>query len=326
MSNPILDRVQQDAQRGYAGFRDSGAQAPQQGYGQQQYGQQPGYAPQQYGQAPAGYGQRPGYQQPGYRQAGYGQPQPGFGQPGPVGGFGGGDGGGRAITLDDVLMRTGALFAVMLAVAAIGWTLSSMAPAIGGLMMMVGLVGTIGMALFMMFRRKPVGVAMAVLYAALEGAFVGPISGFYHATYDTTGSSVFESIVTQAILATLCVFGAMLVLYRTGVIKVTQKFRAIVSMMIVGYFVFSLINLGYMLFFDGSPFGFGGTGWLGIAISVFGTGLAAVTLALDFDAIDTAIRTHAPVSYGWHLAIGLLVTLVWLYLELLRLLARLRSD
>ncbi|UUZ44125.2 Bax inhibitor-1/YccA family protein [Janibacter limosus] len=324
MSNPILDRVQKDAQRGYAGFRDTGR--PQQGYSQPRagYGQQ-GYAPQQggYGQAPGGYGQQPYGRAP----AGHGQqPQPGYGQPGPVGGLGGDGGGGRAITLDDVLMRTGALFAVMLAVAAVGWGLSAMVPALGSIMLMVGLVGTIGMSLFMMFRRKPVGAVVAVLYAVLEGALVGPISGFYHAIYDAPGTSVFESIVTRAIPATLCVFGAMLVLYRTGVIKVTAKFRAIVSMMIVGYFVFSLINLGYMMFFDGSPFGFGGTGWLGIAISVFGTGLAAVTLALDFDAIDTAIRTSAPVSYGWHPAIGLLVTLVWLYLELLRLLARLRSD
>lgn len=314
MSNPILDRVQQDAQRGYAGFRDSGTQAPQQGYGQ---------APQQ------GYGQPPAYGQQGYGQPrqGYGQvPQPGYGQPGPMGGFGGDGGGGRAITLDDILMRTGALFAVMLAVAGVGWTLSAYAPGLGGMMMMVGLVGTIGMSLFMMFRRKPVGVAVAVLYAVLEGAFVGPISGFYHAAYDPAGSSVFESIVTQAILATLCVFGAMLVLYRARVITVTQKFRAIVSMMGLGYFVFMLINLGYVAFFGGSPFGFGGTGWLGIGISLFGAGLAAVTLTLNFDSIETAIRTGAPVSYGWHLAIGLLVTLVWLYLELLRLLARLRSD
>lgn len=311
MSNPILDRVEKDAQRGYAGFRNSGSPTQQQNYGQQGYGQ-----------APAGYGQQ-GFGQP---QQGYGQPQPGFGQPGPVSGLGGDGGGERPITLDDVLMRTGALFAVMLAVAAIGWTLSAMAPAIGGIMMMVGLAGTIGMSLFMMFRRKPVGMALAVAFAVLEGCLVGPISGFYHAAFDPAGSSVFESIVTQAILATLCVFGSMLVLYRTGVIKVTAKFRAILTMMVVGYFIFSMINLGYMLFFDGSPFGIGGSGMLGIGLSLLGTGLAAATLALDFDAIDTAIRTQAPVSYGWHLAIGLLITLVWLYLELLRLLARLRSD
>lgn len=312
MSNPILGRVEQDAQRGYAGFRDAGAPAPQQGYGQA--------SPQQ-----GGY-QQQGFPQQGFPQQGYGQPQPGFGQPGPGGGFGGGGGGGRAVTLDDVLMRTGALFGVLLVVAAVGWTLAAVAPAIGSLMMMVGLFGTIGMALFMMFRRKPVGAGLAVVYAAVEGAFVGPISAFYHQNFDTVGGSIFESIVTQAILATLCVFGAMLVLYKTGIITVNQKFRAIMGMALVGYFIFSMINLGYMLFFDGSPFGFGGTGWLGIGISLFGTGLAAMTLAIDFDDISIAIQTGAPVNYAWHLSIGLLITLVWLYLELLRLLARLRSD
>lgn len=324
MTNPILGRVEQDAQSGYAGFRDT--QAPQQqygqaGYGQQQYGQQ-GYAPQQgYGQQPYG-GQVP--QQ--YGQQGYGQPQPGYGQPGPVGGFGGGDGGGRALTLDDVLVRTGALFAVVVGVAAAAWVGSSLSPAIGGLAWMAGLVGTLAIGLFIMFRRKPIGAALAVVYAAFEGLFVGAISQNYATVFDEPGTPIFEGIVVQAVLATLCVFGAMLVLYRTGVIKVTAKFRAIVGMALVGYFVFSLINLGYMLFFDGAPFGFGGTSLLGIGISLFATGLAAVTLALDFDSIETAIRTGAPVGYGWHLAIGLVVTIVWLYLEILRLLARLRAD
>ena len=298
-----------------------GNQAAQQANQQQpgQQGQQPHQQPnQQGGQYGQGYGQQYG--------AGYGQPQPGFGQPGPVGGFGGDGGGGRSLTLDDVLMRTGALFGVLLVVAAGAWTASAISPALGGLALLVGLVATLGMGIFLAFRRKPVGVVLAVVYAAFEGLFVGAISQSYGAAFDPPGTPIFESIVVQAVLATLCVFGAMLLLYSTGIIKVTQKFRAIVSMMVLGYFVFSMINLGYMIFFDGSPFGFGGTGWLGIGISVFGTGLAAVTLALDFDNIETAIRTQAPVSYGWHLAIGLLVTLVWLYLELLRLLARLRSD
>ena len=96
MSNPLLNRVTNDAQRGYAGFRESGVRT-QQGYGAQ------GYAPQQ----PGPYG-----------QPGYGRPQPGFGEPGSAPGLGGDGGGGRAITLDDVIMRTGALFAVLVAVAA----------------------------------------------------------------------------------------------------------------------------------------------------------------------------------------------------------------
>ena len=96
-------------------------------------------------------------------------------------------------------------------------------------------------------------------------------------------------------------------------------------MAVLGYFVFALVNLGYALITD-TPFGIGGSSGLGIAISVFAIGLASVTLALDFDNIETAIRTNAPESYSWTLALGLLATLVWLYLEILRLLGRLRSE
>lgn len=304
MSNPLLNRVTNDAQRGYAGFRESGVRS-QQGFGGQ------GYSPQQPGQ---------------YGQQGYGRPQPGFGEPGSAPGLGGDGGGGRAITLDDVITRTGALFAVLVAVAAAAWVASAVAPALGGILFMVGLVGTLGLGLYIAFRRKPVGPTLAMVYAVVEGVFVGAISQTYHVMFDATGGSVFESIVTQAVLATLCVFGSMLLLYKTGVIKVTDKFRSIVSMMVMGYFVFSLINLGYMLFFDGSPFGFGGTGWLGIGISLFAIGLAAVMLTLDFDNIDKAISTGLPASFAWTLAIGLVITLVWLYLEILRLLGRLRSE
>ena len=223
-------------------------------------------------------------------------------------------------------MRTGALFGVLLVVAAGAWTASAISPALGGLALLVGLVATLGMGIFLAFRRKPVGVVLAVVYAAFEGLFVGAISQSYGAAFDPPGTPIFESIVVQAVLATLCVFGAMLLLYSTGIIKVTQKFRAIVGMMTLGYFVFALINLGYALFFGGAPFGIGGSGLLGIGISLFATGLAAVNLAIDFDNISLAIRTQAPVNYGWTLALGLVITVVWLYLELLRLLARLRSD
>lgn len=316
MSNPILNRVETDAKRGYAGFRDSGAQSPQQSYGQQTHG-----APQHYGQQ-QGHGQAQAYGQ----QQGYGQPQPGFGQPGPVPGMGGWDGGGRTLSIDDVLTRTATLFAVLLAVGGLAWAATVVSPPLGSAAWMVGLAGSLGLGLYIAFRRKPVRAGLAVTYAAFEGLFVGAISAAYHQMFDVPGTGVFESIVTQAVVATLCVFGSMLLLYKTGVIKVTAKFRSIVSMMVMGYFVFSLINLGYMLFFDGSPFGFGGTGWMGIGISLFAIGLASVMLTLDFDSIDRAINTGAPVSYGWHLAIGLLITLVWLYLEILRLLGRLRAD
>ena len=126
-------------------------------------------------------------------------------------------------------------------------------------------------------------------------------------------------------IGTLCVFAAMLMLYKTGLVKVTAKFRSVVSMMLVGYLLFALVNLVFALVTN-TPFGIGGTGIIGIGISVFAIGLAAVTLMLDFDDIETAIATGAPVKYSWLLGMGLLVTLVWLYLEILRLLGRLRSS
>lgn len=311
MTNPILSRVEDDARNGYVGFRDT-ASTPQGGFQQTQT---------------QGYGQAQGYGQTA-PQPGYGHPQPGFPQQGgPVGGFGGdGGGGGRSVTLDDVLMKTGALFALLLAVAVPSWLLT---PAIGPVLWGVGLVGTLGIMLFLMFK-KTVSVPLIIAFTVFEGMFVGAISATYSNVFDSAAGgqtgSIFEGIVVQAVLATVCVFGAMLFLYRSGLVKVTQKFRAVVGMMTLGYFVFALINLGYMVFFDGSPFGFGGTGIVGIGISVFATGLAAVNLMLDFDSIDMAIRTGAPEKYSWQLAFGLMVTVVWLYLEILRLLARLRSE
>lgn len=319
MSNPILNRVEKDAQRGYAGFRDSGVEYPQQGHAPTQgYGQPQGYA------SPQGYGQP---QQP-YGQPGYEQPQPGFGGPGTVPGHGGdgGGGGGRAITLDDVMMKTGALFAVLLTVAAVSWFAVAAVPALYAPAIMGSLVAVIGLSLYFAFSKKPVSPALAMVFAAIEGVLVGAASVAYHLMFDTPGTPIFESLVTQAVLATLCVFGAMLTLYKTGIIKVTQKFRSMVLMAGAAYFVFAIINFGYAWFFSGGPFGFGGSGPLGIGISLFATGLAAVYLTLDFDNIETAIVTGAPQQYAWTLAIGLVATLVWLYLEILRLLARLRSD
>ncbi len=116
----------------------------------------------------------------------------------------------------------------------------------------------------------------------------------------------------------------MLIAYKTGLIKVTEKFRRIMTMALIGYAIFALVNFGYAVVTN-TQFGIGGSGGLGIAISLFAVGLAAFTLALDFDSIEYAIRTGAPQKYSWLLAHGLIVTLVWLYIEFLRLLGRLRN-
>ena len=116
----------------------------------------------------------------------------------------------------------------------------------------------------------------------------------------------------------------MFLAYRSGLIKVTAKFRRIVTMMIFGYAIFAIVNVLYAVI-GNNAWGFGGSGGVGIAISLFAVGLASVTLALDFDSIDYAIRTGAPQRYSWLLAHGLIVTLVWLYIEFLRLLGRMRD-
>ncbi len=123
----------------------------------------------------------------------------------------------------------------------------------------------------------------------------------------------------------MSVFVGMLIAYKTGLIKVTEKFRRIVTMAVIGYAIFALVNLLYAVI-GNHAFGIGGTGVLGIGISIFAIGLASAMLAVDFDSIDRAIAAGAPEKYSWLLAHGLIVTLVWLYLEILRLLGRLRSN
>jgi uncharacterized YccA/Bax inhibitor family protein len=225
------------------------------------------------------------------------------------------------LTLDDVVMKTAGLFALVLVGAVVGWQL---APTLGGLLVMGGIAITLVLGLVIAFK-KTISVPLIVLYAAVEGVFVGAVSNVYARVFDEPGTPVFQGIVAQAVLATLSVFAAMLILYTTRVIKVTNKFRRIVTMAVFGYAIFALINFGYAMI-SGERFGIGGSGPLGIGISLFAIGLAAFSLALDFDSIEQAIGAGAPQKYSWLLAHGLIVTLVWLYLEILRLLGRLRSE
>lgn len=229
----------------------------------------------------------------------------------------------RAVTMDDVVMKTLSLFAIVLVTGAVGWTLTANNPALGLPVVFGGMIATLVLGLVIAFK-KTLSVPLIVAYAVFEGLFVGGVSQVYSGAFDPPGTPVFEGIVAQAVLATVATFAGMFLAYKTGLIKVTAKFRRIVTMMIFGYAIFALVNVVYA-FATNTPFGIGGTGALGIGISLFAVGLAAVTLALDFDSIEYAIRTGAPQKYSWLLAHGLIVTLVWLYIEFLRLLGRLRN-
>jgi uncharacterized YccA/Bax inhibitor family protein len=225
----------------------------------------------------------------------------------------------RRVTLDDVVMKTLGLFSIVLVVAAVTWyyvaglPVESPTPMV---LMLAGMSGGLGVGLFIAFK-KTINVPLIVTYAVLEGVLVGAISEVFNQRW--------PGIVTTAVIATLCTFAGMLLGYKTGLIKVTDKSRRIFGMAIMGYLLFGLVNLVAAFMGVGSGFGFGGAGPIGIAISVLGVGLASYSLAIDFDSVSRAVNAQLPERYSWLLAHGFIVTLVWLYLEFLRLLARLRQ-
>ena len=153
------------------------------------------------------------------------------------------------------------------------------------------------------------------IYALAEGVVLGAISRAY--------SEQYNGIVLQAVGATIGVFVVMLTLYRTGVLRVTDKFRRIVIGATLGLVVFYLFS--FVAGFFGANLIPSGSSGMSIGFSVLVAGLAAMNLALDFDFIDKAEAAGAPKHMEWFAALGIMVTLVWLYLEILRLLAKMRD-
>lgn len=221
------------------------------------------------------------------------------------------------VTFDDVIMKALGLFAVLVVAAGATWATVSVNPRLVGILWMGGMFGGLAVGFAIAFMRK-VSVPLIVLYAVLEGLFVGAISRVLDARY--------PGIVMTAVVATMCTFAGMFIGYKTGVIKVTAKSRRIFGMMVIGYMLFAVVNLVSQMLGWTSGWGFGDKSGFGIIISLIGVALASYSLAVDFDSIDSAIRLGAPQKYSWLLAHGLIVSLVWLYIEILRLLARLRGD
>jgi uncharacterized YccA/Bax inhibitor family protein len=166
-----------------------------------------------------------------------------------------------------------------------------------------------------MYFRPMWAKFLAPVYAVGDGFFLGVISKAYEGYQD--------GIVVQAVGATLGVFVVMLVLYRTKIIKVTDKFRKIIITATMGLMVFYLFSFIINLFGGGVSF-LHSTSLLSIGFSVFAAGLAAMNLALDFDFIEKGAKQGLPKGMEWFAAFALVVTLVWLYLELLRLLSKLQ--
>ena len=216
------------------------------------------------------------------------------------------------MTIRGVINKTALLLVLVIAAATWAWT--SAPEALASPLLFGGLIVGLGIALVTIFRPR-VAPYTAPVYAVVEGVVLGVISELYEAQ--------FRGIAITAVALTFATMAVMLVAYATGLIKVTRRFRAIVITATLGVFVTYLVSLVLGLFGvrlplldDPSP--------VGILISLVIVGIAALNLVLDFDFIANAAANGAPKRLEWYGAFSLLVTLIWLYLELLRLLSKLR--
>ncbi|WP_167098471.1 Bax inhibitor-1/YccA family protein [Mycobacterium sp. DL592] len=227
----------------------------------------------------------------------------------------------RPMTIDDVVTKTGITLGVLSIVAVISYFLVSANLALAMPFTLVGALGGLALVLVATFGRKQDNPAIVLSYAALEGLFLGAIS-FVLANVVVSGANA-GMLIGQAILGTIGVFFGMLVVYKTGAIRVTPKFTRMLVAGMVGVLVLMLGNFVLSMFGVGGGEGMGlrSGGSIAIIFSLVCIALAAFSFLLDFDAADQMIRAGAPEKAAWGVALGLTVTLVWLYLEILRLLS-----
>jgi uncharacterized YccA/Bax inhibitor family protein len=222
------------------------------------------------------------------------------------------------MTVGGTITATGVLMVILLAAATAGWISVDELPGGQVQLPMLAIAGiVVGLVCAVVVAFKPnLAKILGPIYALGEGFFLGALSKGYE-NYQS-------GIVVQAIGATLGVFVVMLVLHRTRIIKVTDKFRRTVIMATLGLAVFYLVSMVISLF-GGSVSFLSSSSWLGIGFSILAAGLAALNLSLDFDFIEKGSKAGLPKAMEWFAAFGLLVTLVWLYLEMLRLLSKLNQ-
>ena len=224
-------------------------------------------------------------------------------------------GSGQTMTIGGTVNRTLILILLLLATFVYSWSQFVSDPESVLPLILVGAIGGLIVAIITIFVPK-ISPFTAPLYALLEGLFLGAVSAQYEAQYG--------GIVFQAVLLTIAVLISLLLIYKSGLIKVTKNFRlgvvaatgAIFLVYIVS-FIGRFVGFSVPYLHDASP--------IGIAISVVIVIIAALNLVLDFDFIENAAARRTPKYFEWYGAFGLLITLIWLYLEILRLLSKIRS-
>ena len=265
---------------------------------------QGGYA--QFGSGAAAYGAQQTMAQP-YTE--YPQQQAGFARP---------------LTIDDVVTKTGITLAVLTVSAVVSYFVIMSNLALAGPIAMIGALGGLVMVLIATFGRKQDNPGIVLTYAVLEGMFLGAFS-FIMANFAVSGANA-GALIGQAILGTFGVFFGMLVVYKTGAIRVTPKFTRMIVAGMFGVLALMLGNFIIGFFNHGAGMGLRSGGTIAIIFSLVCIALAAFSFLLDFDAADQMIRAGAPEKAAWGVALGLTVTLVWLYVEILRLLSYFNND
>ncbi|CAM5369779.1 Bax inhibitor-1/YccA family protein [Leifsonia shinshuensis] len=214
------------------------------------------------------------------------------------------------MTVEDTINKSAISFGLLVVGAVVGWI-------VPGLWVFAAIVGFV-LALVNIFKKKP-SPALILSYAGVQGLFVGGISGLFE--------SIYPGIVIQAVIGTLAVVGVTLALFASGKIRASAKATKVFLIAMVGYLVYSLVNV--VLMWTGVTHGMFGLSSdvklfgipLGVLIGVLVVIMGAYSLVLDFDFIQRGVQNRAPRIYGWSGAFGIMVTVIWLYLEILRLLA-----
>lgn len=221
------------------------------------------------------------------------------------------------MTVEDTVIKTVLAFAVLLAGAYVGWTFAS------PLVMMVGMIGGLVLGLVNTFKKVP-SPGLIIAYAALQGIFVGAISMVFN--------SMWDGIVTQAVIGTLAVIGITMFLFLSGRFRSSARVTKVVTVAMVGYLVYQVVNLVLMAtgVTGNAQFGLSSANIMGIPlgliIGVVVVFLAAYSLVLDFESIKIGAERGAPAVFAWQGAFGILMTVVWLYVEILRMIAIFRGN
>ncbi len=218
---------------------------------------------------------------------------------------------GASMDLNGTVNKTGILLLICLGTAAYAWY----TPSLQGPVMIAPLLGALVLSMVGIFKPATTPF-VAPCYAALEGLVLGAISEMLNRRY--------QGIVANAVLLTFAVLALFLFLYATRIVRVTNGMRVAVVAATGAIFVVYMIDMVLHFFGISVPFLYS-NGWLGIGVSLLVCGIAAFNFFLDFDAIEGYIRSGSPKYMEWYSGMALMITLVWLYLEILRLLSKLQS-